>query len=253
MWADKALVSGNTIDTFSFDGIDYLPGDGIQIVGNTIKNSVDSCEPPPNVPPATVCPHQDGIQGQFIYNDPSKLGQNVLIARNRIVVQSRPDLKFPSGGLQGITAFDGNWKNVTIVNNTAIINAYHAITMGGATNGLIANNTVLNTNPTRNAWIVVGGTHQGFTSSNVTVRNNIANQIKNTTDAATNLVVDHNLATKDPSAVFTAFDPSQAVFDLHLKIGSPAIGAGSAERAPVTDIEGKKRSVPLDEGAYAYP
>ncbi len=250
--SDRVLVAGNTIERSSGDGIDYDPGVGIQISDNVIRNSVDACEPPPGVKPSTVCTHQDGIQGQFIYNDPSRLGQDVVIARNQIFAVTRSDLKFLATALQGITSFDGNWKNVTIINNIALINAYHAITVGGADGGLVANNTVFNTDPTRNAWIAVGSTHQGYVSRNVTVRNNIANQIQVKADANLNVVVDHNLATTDPGSVVRSFDVVNSIFDVHLKAGSPAIAAGTSSLAPVTDLEGVTRADPFDLGAYVY-
>jgi hypothetical protein len=38
--------------------------------------------------------------------------------------------------------------------------------------------------------------------------------------------------------------------DLHLQAGSPAVNAGSAEGAPVNDIEGRPRDAQPDIGAY---
>jgi len=42
------------------------------------------------------------------------------------------------------------------------------------------------------------------------------------------------------------------VFDLHLKAGSPAIGAGTTTDAPATDVTGAARVPPIDAGAYVY-
>jgi hypothetical protein len=43
-----------------------------------------------------------------------------------------------------------------------------------------------------------------------------------------------------------------AAFDFHLKAGSPAINAGTAQYAPATDREGKARSGAPDAGAYEF-
>ncbi len=40
--------------------------------------------------------------------------------------------------------------------------------------------------------------------------------------------------------------------DLHLKAGSPAIDAGTADNAPAIDIDRVARSVPYDVGAYEF-
>jgi len=54
-----------------------------------------------------------------------------------------------------------------------------------------------------------------------------------------------------PKYLFVAFEPLAYRYDLHLKKGSPAIGAGSPNLAPSEDVEGVRRVTPIDLGAYA--
>lgn len=51
---------------------------------------------------------------------------------------------------------------------------------------------------------------------------------------------------------FVTFDPAKLVFDLRLKAGARAIGAGNPDGAPPADIRGAARGNPVDAGAYRY-
>ena len=55
-----------------------------------------------------------------------------------------------------------------------------------------------------------------------------------------------------PAAEFVEFDPSTLTYNLELKAGAPAIGAGTATGAPTVDILGVPRKIPYDAGAYTY-
>ena len=70
---------------------------------------------------------------------------------------------------------------------------------------------------------------RGTKSSGCIVRNNLVSALHVDGEA---MIVDHNLIFDDPAAVFV--DPEQ--FDLRLRAGSPAIDAGSSDRAPPIDI-----------------
>ena len=52
--------------------------------------------------------------------------------------------------------------------------------------------------------------------------------------------------------MFVNFDPPKFAFDVGLKPGAPAIGAGNPAGAPATDITGAPRGSPPDIGAYQY-
>ncbi len=172
------MVSGNTIDHFAGDGIDHS-ATNIIMSGNRITNGVDIC--------GSKCIHNDAIQG---WNWEDKLGvtnKNVVIDSNFIQSQTTTSLPLASTDLQGITIFDGFWQNVSITNNVVLTSGLAGIAIGGV-NGLhIVNNSVMDI-PLNGAsqslmywmysgvtWITAGGaTHEGGTTTNVVVRNNIA-------------------------------------------------------------------------------
>ena len=54
-------------------------------------------------------------------------------------------------------------------------------------------------------------------------------------------------------AEFVNFNPPALTFNVLLKSGAQAIGAGTAAGAPTVDILGVKRTAPYTVGAYAYP
>ena len=123
-------------------------------------------------------------------------------------------------------------------------------------------------------WITAGGTtHEGGTTSNVIVRNNIAPLIAATAAASGNCPItesfcshtanpyvelDHNLSLDQTAytapTIFVTFNTSTAQYNLVLKgtaSTNPAIGTGNAALMPATDILGHARSAASpDLGAY---
>ena len=64
---------------------------------------------------------------------------------------------------------------------------------------------------------------------------------------------DHNIIDRrGASGMFVSFDPAKLVYDLRLKPGAPAIGAGNPADAPPVDITGAPRGSPVDIGAYQH-
>jgi hypothetical protein len=271
------MVSDNTIDHFAGDGIDHSVTN-IVIQGNHITNGLDIC--------SSKCIHNDGIQG---WNWEDKLGiinKNIVIDGNYIQSQTVPNLPL-AVALQGIDIFDGFWDNITITNNVVLVSSDTGISIAGV-NGLhIINNSVMNI-PLNGVsqssaywmysgitWITAGGTtHEGGTTSNVIVRNNIAPLIAVTAAASGNCPItesfcghtvnpnvdlDHNLSLVQTAYTapntFLTFDTSTAQYNLELKgtkATNPAIGTGSSSLMPTTDFLGKSRSPASPSlGAYA--
>lgn len=69
---------------------------------------------------------------------------------------------------------------------------------------------------------------------------------------ASQYIYDNFVDTVGAAQEFVDFDPAHYAYDVHLKAGAPAVGAGSATGAPALDISGAKRTAPFDIGAYAY-
>ena len=217
-----------------------------------------------------------------------KLGitnKNVVIDSNYIQSQTVTNLAL-AVALQGISIFDGFWQNVSITNNVVLTSGLAGITIAGV-NGLhIINNSVMNiplNGVSQSAaywmysgatWITAGGTtHEGGTTSNVIVRNNIAPLIAATAAASENCPItesfcshtanpyvelDHNLSLDQTAytapTIFLTFSPTTAQYNLVLKgtaSTNPAIGTGNSVLMPATDILGHVRSAASpDLGAY---
>jgi len=246
------VVSDNVIDDFAGDGIDHFASH-VRIARNRITNGHDICE--------SRCVHMDGIQGWNWNNRPGLLNVDVEIDANQIIAQTRPDLILPAGTLQGITVFDGHWDGFKVSNNLVIATAWHGITIAGAKNLTIINNTLAcaSQEPRRTSWIKFAAYKNDppDTPYNVVMRNNVVSfQGTDKRDMAyPNVVIDHNLVLKtagDFADNFVKFDPARFIYDLHPTKRSDATGEGSAEGAPATDIDGVSRKAPVDIGAYAY-
>jgi hypothetical protein len=255
---DSSLVENNRFEAIGNDSIE-MTASNLVIRHNSINDNRHS--PAENL-------HADGIQGWTLHG---AINKNVLIDSNIITNTNSADRNY----MQGISIFDGSWEGVVVSNNVVATNTWHAITLSGVHNALVINNTVIATGYPKphESWIRIDKTKANPDNISAVVRNNIApNIIINRPD----VVVDHNL-TKYPVQFykefprptdgealnnrvdrqlelnFRAFDPQNAHLDLRLKPDSRAIGAGSPDLAPPTDIDGHKRVAPIDIGAYAQP
>jgi hypothetical protein len=173
LFANQLLFSNNQIDHFGDDGIDYAASN-LAITNNSIHDNLD-------IGDGT---HPDAMQGSLGVLAPGaalNYFQNILIDSNLIVRQTDPELSFPFV-LQGIDAFDSDWTNVTVSNNVVVTSACWAIAFWSIHNSLIVNNTVvgdgLMATPGCTATISVGDkSHEGPSSSNTALRNNLASRL----------------------------------------------------------------------------
>jgi Right handed beta helix region len=295
LFSHQSVFSHNNIDHFGDDGLDYGAND-LLISDNYIHDNLDIGDGN----------HPDCIQGflgpinretapKNANGVPYTAYSNVVIERNRCIRQTDPKLKFPYG-LQGIDAFDSDWTNLTVVNNVVVTSACWGVSFASVHGGKIINNTVLDDgsdtgtkNPAgkimcRPSVAVGDKSHQGLSSNDVTIRNNIANAIK-IIQTAPSVTLDHNICLmidngcqivtypdgklkivykpgqygdhniverRGAGAMFVDFDPARFAFDLNLKPGALAIGTGNPAGAPAVDITGAPRSSPTDIGAYQY-
>lgn len=242
---DRTLFSGNTINNFAYDGIDFAASD-LVIANNRITNSLDMGDGK----------HTDAMQGQLSagpgYTDDLQKYKNVTITGNVVIAVANPKLKFPNAGLQGISAFDSDWTNVKVTNNTVITTAYHGMTFASVHNSLFANNTIVSSGANR-TWLSIGDrTHAGTPSSNVTVRDNVAHtllvgaqgvDLKNNfssyfaitdktgkvwryTKVGTNPA--NNTVLPPFNSNFVKVDVANAAYDTYPVANSPAKGTGAA-------------------------
>lgn len=238
--ASHSLIERNTIENFAGDGLRGL-GDHSTFQYNLVKNCYD-----------VNANHDDGFQSWS--RGPVGVGTGEVVGivlRGNTIINYEDAAQPHRGALQGIGCFDGMFVDWIIENNVIVVDHYHGITLAGARNCRIVNNTVLDPNDQRPgpAAIRVGKHKNGTPSAGCTVRNNLTSALS--VQAGEDMTADHNLIVADPSAVFV----DAAARDLRLKKGSPAIDAGVADLAPKTDIAGRARSQggAVDLGAYESP
>jgi parallel beta-helix repeat protein len=240
----NVLVRGNTIDHFGDDGIDFAQGteagtiSNIEISRNIITNNLDIGD----------SNHNDGIQG-WVLNGTT--GTNVLIDSNLVINQTDPTLPW-AGTMQGISEFDGAWDGIQIINNVVIAAAYHGISLYGAHNATIINNTVFGNYVAANGdindtWIGVFNNKDSSPPVNVVVRNNISGIYSL---VGTGVASDHNVLMTNPQTSFVQFNRTTFQYDLHPASGSVQLGYGSTQLAPAYDITGAQRVPPITAGAY---
>jgi len=288
LFGNKSLFQNNDLGYFGDDGIDY-GANFLTIAHNYIHDNFDIAD----------ANHEDAMQGQ---NGPLPPGvvfnrfSDIVIDSNLVTRQTDPKLAFPTY-LQGIDAFDEDWTNLTVTNNVIVTSACWGIGYASLHRSKIINNTVVDDgtdagtkNPAGNVVCrpltsVGDKTHQGPTSSDVIIRNNIASglgiydvnpdmtmdhNICVTIDGKCNILryvggkpkwgvykpgeyADHNIIDRrGASSMFVSFDPAKFLYDLRLKPGAPAIGAGNPAEAPAVDITGAPRASPIDAGAYQH-
>jgi hypothetical protein len=279
--ASQLVFSNNQIDHFGDDGIDYAASN-LAITHNDIHDNLDIGDGN----------HEDAMQGVIgILASGAAVNyfKNVLIDSNLVIRQTDPELSFPTY-LQGIDAFDSDWTNVTVTNNVVITSACWGIDFSSIHNGLIADNTVVAdglvaTPGCAGANVAVGeATHEGAPSSNTVVRNNLTSQLE-VYNVNNGVEADHNVIMSGYSpgiiwyvsgvaqyigkagtytnsniigsgaatSEFADFNPATLTYDVLLKAGAQAIGAGTATGAPTIDIIGVARKAPYTVGAYSYP
>ncbi len=236
--ASDSLITSNVVENFAGDGLRGL-GDHCTFEYNTVKNCYK-----------VNANHDDGFQSWS--TGPGGVGTGevvgVVLRGNTIINYVDPNQPY-RGTLQGIGCFDGTFVDWVIENNVIITDHWHGITLGGARNCLVINNTVLDQNNSRPGppWICVDKHKNGTPPVNCVVRNNLATDFRN---AATGVLEENNVTIHDPAALFV--DPAH--FDLHLQPGAAAIDAGSSVDAPKLDRDRipRPQGNAIDLGAYEW-
>jgi hypothetical protein len=295
LFSHNSVFSNNTIDHFGDDGLDY-GANGLIISDNYVHDNLDVGDGNhPDCMQGFLGPINRATAPKNPEGVPYTAYSNVTIERNRCIRQTDPNLKFPFG-LQGIDAFDSDWTNLVVANNVVVTSACWGIGYASVHGGKIVNNTVLDDgsnagtkNPAGKVvcrpWIGVGATtHEGLSSNDVIVRNNIGvayrmekvsptvtmdhniclgtegkGQIisyvngKPRIDYKPGLYGDHNIIDgRSAAATFVDFDPAKFAFDVRLKPDARAIGFGNPAEAPLVDITGAPRGTRIDVGAYKH-
>ncbi|HEY0968373.1 MAG TPA: LamG-like jellyroll fold domain-containing protein [Opitutaceae bacterium] len=246
--APRTTVRHNLIEDIMNDGIRFHADDTV-LEYNVIRNFYGVDEN-----------HDDGIQGWT--TGPGGAGYGTItggtIRGNYILNADGPGRPFPDTtfGVQGIGLFNGVFEGIVIENNTVILEMWHGITIFGAVDCIIANNTVVQ-NPyiqlpsiNKRPWITIR--HNQITDDRLSSGNLIINNrswIAPFTDLAPQgSTLSNNLISSNHADHFVNY----AGYDLHLISTSPAIDAGTSSGAPALDADGVTRTSSPDIGAYEY-
>ena len=225
---DNIKVEGNSTQCFTNDGMQINASNSL-IANNRI---VDHYEPPGDG-------HHDAIQ---CYDHSGKVMENLTIRDNYIAASTGTIEAIPAWGngvdiVQGIGIFDGKWRNVQVINNIVCTSAYNGITLMGAQDSVISNNTVINQSKLT-ARIVFRDSKDGTPTVGCVCNNNIAPLY---ILPATGVSAKNNFCFEkpqkawglmdftviDPAKTFVQYKPAQAKFDLTVKDNSPAAGRAS--------------------------
>lgn len=232
---DFGLVDNNVIENFSKDGMRVLGSDGIY-QNNMIMNCYKIDDN-----------HDDGIQS-FAIN-------GIIVDRNTIrgnTILNYTDPNQPLlGTLQGIGCFDGFYHDWVIENNVIMVDHWHGLTLLGAANCKLINNTVLDVTPDIEpgaSWIRIGPHKDGTPSTGNTIANNVSNRF--VIDGGEMFNNGSLLDYDDYDNNFMDYDN----YDFRLKPESLLIDAGVQECAPAFDKDGNPRpqGAAPDLGAYEF-
>ncbi len=242
----------NEIDGFGGDGIRVL-GDDSVVELNYIHNAFGGTDP-------SVHNHDDGIQSWSVGADRragTGVVTNVSIRRNLIIHLDDPASPVRGSYFQGIGNFDGFYDRFQISNNVVVADASHGITLTGARDCVVVNNTILSTDVgatelPRNGVpsIQIRNHKDGTASTGNTVQNNIAHGYR----VVPNSTEDHNLVVAFRSSEHLALFVDASAHSLQLRPGTRAVDTASAMGAPAGDILGRPRpqGPGVDHGAYEY-
>ncbi len=235
--ASNSLVEHNEVDSFSGDGMRGL-GDYTTFQYNLVKNCYDVNDN-----------HDDGFQSWS--NGPGGVGTGEvtgMVLRGNVIINYEDPNQPLRGPLQGIGCFDGTFVDWVVENNVIITDHWHGISLYGARNSRIVNNTVLDPNGDSPGppWIKIENHKNGTAPVNCLVANNLTTDLAN----ASGVTEDHNMIIDDPGKFFV----NPGAYDVHLLDNAPAIDQGTSDNAPTHDIEGiaRPQGSGVDVGAYEW-
>ncbi len=221
----NAIIRNNIVDGFGGDGMRALGANSL-VQGNKLQNCFQ-----------INTNHADGFQS--FSRDPvtGKAGIGVLVGLqligNKIVEWNSSATNPLRCKLQGIGMFDGMYDDLVIQNNLIVTSHYHGIAVAGTRRAKITNNTVINMNggTSKYPWIKVTHHKNGTLSSDVTIANNIANQVAPLAATMANSVATNNIV-----PIWSRDFTAPRTLDFSLTTGSPAVDGGTAKFAPKDDI-----------------
>lgn len=236
--AVRTLVDGNSIDGFAGDGLRGLGDYGV-FRYNVVKNCY-----------AVNDNHDDGFQSWSVGDDGSVGTGEVtgVVLRGNVIINYEDENQPHRGTLQGIGCFDGTFVDWVVENNVIITDHWHGITLLGARNSRIVNNTVMDLNDVDPGppWVRIDAHKDGTPPEGCLIRNNLTTAVSIHDDVEE----DHNIIIDDPAALFV----NPVAHDLRLLPDADAIDMGSSDLAPELDADRipRPQGDGVDVGAYEW-
>jgi parallel beta-helix repeat protein len=250
---DFAVVTNNLIDNFGADAIRALSNNS-KYIGNIIRDAYVE-DYSKNHDDAIQIYDKDNLLNGFIEN--VEIKRNVIYTFRDNISQKMIEDHLVGYSMQGIIQTDGFGRNIVIENNLIVSDHYHGITLQGAENCRIQNNTVIKTPISQNPktdvlpWIQCRKDKNGKVCKNTIIRNNIASKLTPWTfDEKDGMVSEKNLS--PDFSIYQNYFVDYMNFDFHLKNNCPAIDFGVNKDLTEVDLDGNKRLIgtSVDCGAY---
>jgi len=241
---DGALVERSVIDNFGGDGIRGL-GSNSRYSWNLVRDAyIDEYE----------IQHDDAFQAYKLEGD-LKIA-NVTIDHNQFILFADPLTEFVVANelvgtlMQGVIITDGYADGWVVENNLVVNGQSHGISLFGARNCRVQNNTVVahpDFVPDTGPWIrLADQTKTGQSNFDNVIRNNIA-QMLTPWDYDVSSTVEANMEGPWPVGFFV-----EGTLDFRLAPASPAVDAGIDAALADFDLDREPRHVgaAVDAGAY---
>ncbi len=235
--ADNNDFNYNIIDRFGADAIRGLKNNQNILYNQVTNATVDDYD---------AGQHDDGFQS-WTFNEPVK---NMVIKGNQIADLTDPNLPLKAKIMQGIVCFDGFTEDWVIEDNLVITHHSHGISLYGANNCKIVNNTIVKNPyklflPSHNPWIRINKHKDGRLSNANLTRNNIMTSSFQDEYPGT---FDHNYVGSSYGLIFQDYNN----WDFHLKDSDKVIDMGKKEDASTYDADSKIREdeMVIDLGCY---
>lgn len=229
----RGQVIGNEVHGFSKDGMRGF-GTGTLFQGNTVRDCVK-----------VDGNHDDGFQSWAAHGDAPSEITAITLDGNTIIEWTGPPGHPLRCRLQGISLFNGPYRDWVIQNNLVVIRSPHGITIFDGINMRVLNNTVVNIdgNSNKAPWIMQKRKKTTGQAPNI-FANNLATALKLGKNARNN----RNLAVRNTYMDFE----NPAEFDFRPRAGGRLIDTADPAFAPSHDLTGTARSVGAgpDMGAY---
>jgi parallel beta-helix repeat protein len=252
---DNSFMQNNLIENFAGDAIRGLGSNSIYEY-NTIKNCFIE---------DYAINHDDAFQAYKLFGN--NVIENIVFRFNKIIIFENPsqfvvDNDLIGNSMQALIITDGSAESWTIENNLIVSNHYHGISLYGAQNCRIQNNTVIQsplfTDIDEIPRIFIDDqdkSGQTRANKNNVIRNNICAQYTPWTYDSTTIVENNIDINQNNYSNYSNHFLDYPNNDFHLQASSPAVDFGVNTNATSLDLDVNNRIYNnniIDAGCYEF-